>query len=188
MYNIHQSWKDLDAKENEDFYLNWIEKYHNRIMKLQEYAHIPKQVFHQWIYELHDNNISLKNYAWMDYKNIRFELEEWSFEKLKDISIVSEAEFTLSPQRLSISEFKNFPCKKEDMEYRKIYWTWRVPPIILDVNTIKSDIPLHAEIKWSYQLIEWHNRFSYLFIVKNMTNKNRWQLAKTHKVYVMKEV
>lgn len=185
---IHESWNALKHSKKEWEFWNF-EEYYKRIQKIlihEKYPNIPKEVFEQWIYWLHQNEQTLENYAWMNYKNIKFELCKWGFEKLQNVHIIEEYQ-PYFKTRCSYSDFSEFCCNEEDWAYWEKYWTWRIPPIILDIQSLTQAIPKRSEIKWPYQLVEGHSRMWYLHSMNTISRLNKWKIAKEHLVYIMKE-
>ena len=68
--------------------------------------------------------------------------------------------------RGSFSKIDDFCCVDEDIAHWKDFGSWRVPPILLDVMSIKSEIPEWSEISPPFQLVESHSRLGYLHSMK----------------------
>ncbi len=184
MNKVHQSWKDLKPNEYEkDFRF---EEYFERIAKNDNYKYIPKLVFEQWIFGLHQNEYTLNNYAWIDYTKIKFEICEWEFQKFQEVNVIEDFK-PYFLERAKCKDFMQFCCIDDDLSYWKEYGTWRIPPIILDVNSLTTKIPSWCEIMPPFQLIEGHTRLGYLHSMKRISELNKGKLASKHSVYLMVE-
>jgi hypothetical protein len=76
-------------------------------------------------------------------------------------------------------------CTEKDLGYWKTNGTWRVPPIILDVNSV-SIIPAYSKISEAYQLVEGHSRLGYLLALANFCEKTKCRLADNHEIFLMR--
>lgn len=137
---IHISWLELKPNAIEHGNAEWFEYYYSRIKKLEEYGHIPESVFKQWIHPHHGNYNTLSNYAWMNFKEVKFLPSEASFETLKDVYVVEDFRPYVE-SRGSYIDFDKFCCIEKDLQYWKENGTWRVPPIILDNSSLKNNAP-----------------------------------------------
>jgi hypothetical protein len=186
---ISLSW--LELKPNEDKHQNSedFEEYFPRINSKEDYKHIPESVLEQWIHPHNHNWKTLANYAWLDYSKIRFESQEWTFEKLANIHVIKEFEEYVST-RASLSDFKNFLLYKtgEDLAYWKNEGTWKTPPIILDSESLKAPPPTWSEIVKPYQLVEGHTRLGHLHSMKKVSDLGKGKIAETHQIWLMREI
>lgn len=183
---IHSSWNALKPNEDEKYEDCMFEEYFKRISKEDRFKLIPKEVFSQWIYELHQDEHTIKNYAWIDYENIAFELCIWSYHELRKVYIIEDFRGCIADAN-ELTDFSKFSCNPSDLEYWVNYGTWRVPPIIIAWNTITSEIPEWCERQPPYQLVEGHSRFRYLFATQRISELSKSKVASLHKIYLMKE-
>lgn len=184
---IHHSWTLMNPNENEKYEEFKFEEYYERMKKIKKLQHIPKIIFEQWIYYLHYDPNTLKNYAWMNFENIVFELCEWGFDNLSKINVVDEFKEYVN-LRAIYSGFEKFCCTIEDLEYWKKKGTWRIPPIILDINSLTAEIPVWCDLKPPFQLVEGHSRMGYLFSMKRISDLNKGVISSKHKIFLMKEI
>jgi len=186
MEKIHSSWIALKPNEDEKHADYGFEEYYKRILKDERFKHIPKEVFSQGIYELHQDEYTIKNYAWIDYENIAFELCIWSYHELRKVYIIEDFRGCIADEN-ELTDFSEFSCNLADLEYWVKYGTWRVPPIIIAWNTINSEIPVWCERQPPHQLVEGHSRFRYLFAAQRISELKKGKVASLHKIYMMKE-
>ncbi len=64
------------------------EEYYDRITRNEKLKHIHKAIFEQWNYGLHFEESTIRNYAWINYKNVEFNLCEWEFSDLAIVYII----------------------------------------------------------------------------------------------------
>lgn len=174
---ISKSWKELSPfgklMNTEDF-----SDYSKRVDDMGVYRHIPQAVLEQWMYLHHDNEWMVKNYAWMNYTTIKFELQEWTVEQLQSVKAIGVFENSI----IGIEDKFNSVCALEEDE---LFWaqhgTWRVPPIILDTSSVKKKAPANAELREPYQLVEGHSRMRNLLIA----NYQNLFVAKKHRIFFM---
>lgn len=174
---IGKSWKELSSVgegiNKEDFLA-----YLQRISSYGEYMHMPKAVLEQWHFLHHDNEWMIKNYGWIDYTQITFELQGWPLKKLKEVRVIKDFENTLTDVR---SEFNRISALDEDYLHWQEHGTWRVPLIIIDSALALKIAPSWAEIHLPYQLVEGHTRMSNLLIA----DFQKLYLAESHQIYLM---
>lgn len=176
-----ESWKDLIPRRNfNELDINdetKIEHYE----RLKERFGIPLEVIEQWIYPLYYDANSTNNYGWLDYDNIEFSQVELDYSILSKLNVIFEYRNHVFEGAGYIA-YDELPCTVDDKKYWKKESTWRVPPVILDVESLKQlQIPSYAEIQGSYQLIEGHSRLGYLLAAKNCGLLKR----DNHKIYIM---
>jgi hypothetical protein len=161
------------------------EEYYKRILNDNRFKHIPREVFRQWIHELHQDEYTIKNYAWLDYETIDFDLCLWSLNNLSKINVIEnfrDSVFNVT----GLTDYSNFSCIPEDLDYWIQQGTWRVPPIIIDWQSITSEIPNWCEWHPQYQLVEGHSRFRYLNAAREISKLNKGIIASQHSIYLMK--
>lgn len=180
---IDISWLELKPNEIEFGNSEWFEDYYNRIAQKEEYKHIPKSVFEQWIHPHHNNTETLSNYGWINYKRIEFVLTEFSYKVLKNINIIENFQDYVN-LRGSYQDLEEFCCTKIDLHYWQNEGTWREPPIVLDSSNFKY-IPSWSNIKFKYQLVEGHSRLGYLNSMKTIDNLKKCKIKDKHKVWLM---
>lgn len=183
---LNKTWLELKPNEDCDGNQEWFDEYYQRIRLKRDYKHIPKDIFEQWIHPHHKNDETLKNYSWMDFKNIEFIECEWDFEELYNLNIIEDYRdyFVI---RTKLSDFKQFCCNDEDLKYWKEKGTWRIPPIILDVNSLTSNISTDSELVPPFQLVEGHSRLGYLHSMNRISDLNKGKIATKHDIYLMRE-
>ena len=184
MKSIHESWEFMNPNEDEKHFK--FEEYYQRVSENEKLRHIPKAVFEQWIYGLHYDSDTLKNYAWINYENIEFNLCEWDFNDLKKVYVIKNFRDYFK-NRSSYNDFVQFCCVKKDLDFWKTNGTWRIPPIILDVDSLTTKIPKWSDLMSSYQLAEGHSRLGYLHSMKRISNLNNGEMASKHSIYLMSE-
>jgi len=176
---------ELKPNEDRDGNQEWFDEYYPRIELKRDYRHIPKDVFEQWIHPHHKNDETLKNYSWIDYKNIEFIAAEWTFDELSNLYILEDfRDYFLN--RSKLTDFRQFCCNEEDLRYWKEKGTWRTSPIILDINSIISDKPIDCELVPPFQLVEGHSRLGYLHSLQRITGINKGNFALRHSIYLMR--
>jgi hypothetical protein len=161
------SWKDLKPLRNFNHYSEKDETSEECDRRLLELGYeIPYAVIDQWIYPHYYNHNMVNNYGWMDYRKALFLETTLSVDQLRQLYVIED--FRDYVQRRSTSNpYGDFTCSPKDLEHWKTYGTWRVPPIVLDVESI-SGVPSFAEISGPYQLIEGHTRLGYLLSLINV--------------------
>jgi len=115
---ISKSWQELAPLPREP-----LSEYLPRIRLKNKYAHIIDEVFAQWIHHLHDDQQTLKNYAWLDFRYVTLETAIWDIEQLLNLNIIPIYE---QMRKGYDDPFSRLPQSEEP------YWrengTWRVPP------------------------------------------------------------
>ncbi|XLS29204.1 hypothetical protein ACJD0Z_18655 [Flavobacteriaceae bacterium M23B6Z8] len=185
---IHPTWLELKPNENLDGNQECFTDYYTRIHKTKfELGKFPKEIYQQWIHPHHSNDKTLKNYSWINYEFIEFELVFWDFESLNKLYVIEPFQPYVN-LRASLKDIEDFRCIKEDLEYWKTNGTWKIAPIILDVKSVMKECPSWSELKNSFQLVEGHSRLGYLKSMKRIESEGKCKLAKKHKAYLMKQV
>ncbi len=175
------SWKQLKPKRNFNQIDSADESVEECTIRLQTTGYqLPVQVVDQWLYPHYYNHYMVNNYGWLDYTNVVFVEVELSLDILTSIYVIRE--FRNHVHSLSKANvFSGFMCQEVDLEHWKSRLTWRVPPLILDTNSLIA-VPEHAEIGAGFQLVEGHTRLGYLLAMKNATHP----LEETHRVFIMR--
>ena len=184
MKKIHPSWDYMRPNVNEKYEDFRFEEYYQRIVSTTKLNHIPKTIFEQWIYYLHQDYNTLNNYAWINYENVEFTLSEWDLDQLENVNVIEDFK-SYYLDRASYSRLDQFCCTKEDLYNWKEKGTWKTPPIIIDVNTFLKDKPSWSELTPPYQLIEGHTRLGYLNSLKRISSANKGGIAPKHLIYLM---
>jgi len=185
MILIHKTWTDLKPNEDNNGNYEWFEEYYHRIKEKFEYKNLPKDVLEQWIYPLYDNYETLKNYSWLNFRNIVFEPIDWELNQLERLYVIKDFREHVA-LRASYTNFDQFCCRDIDMDFWLKNGTWRIPPIVLDTASLDSEIPKWSEISKEYQLVEGHSRLGYLKSIQNINKFDNVVLAKKHRIYLMK--
>lgn len=148
-------------------------------------AHIPKEVLRQWICPLNRDLNSIRNYAWIDYFNSRFELETFSASFFIDKVSPNSYGQKLVNDLSQLRSYKSFSCVEEDKDYWKDMGTWKIPPIVLDVNSFRghTTIPDYVDYPNDYVLVEGHHRLGHLRAAARIKDPN---LQEYHYAYVLK--
>ena len=176
------SWKSLKPNKNFnhiDVNDECLDNYYTRINKTYN---IPKPVLEQWIYIHYYNGNTVDNYGWLNYENVIFDLVELSLSEIISVNIIAAYQnYVYEGEKYNA--YNDFTCITKDKEHWFLNNTWRVPPIIMDVNSFKGcNIPSHADITGSLQIVEGHTRLGYLL----SANRCGKPVNINHKVYLMK--
>ena len=155
-----ESWKRL--KPNRDF--NQLretdESPVEHHLRLESEFAIPFDVIDQWLYGLYYNVNTTNNYGWIDYSRVSFQCSTLTANQLADVNVIAEYKPYVESRSAS-NAFSDFMCRPEDLQHWQVEKTWRTPPIVIDVTSLKS-IPEHAELNGPLQLVEGHSRLGYL--------------------------
>jgi hypothetical protein len=182
----HPTWKMMRPTKDEKYQDFRFEQYYARINSNDKLKQIPKVVFDQWIYGLHQDPNTLKNYAWLNYENIHFTLCKWSSEKLASVSVIKNFQ-EFYREKASCSDLRQFSCTDENLATWKNDGTWRVPPIIIDIGSLQSPIPKWSDLTAPYQLVEGHTRLGYLNSLIRISTEKQVKLSNDHWIYLMVE-
>ena len=155
------SWKELLPLRDFD---QWSETNETPEQMAERLGHagfsIPLPVIAQWLYPHYYTSETVDNYGWLDYRRISFSTATISVSDVKQLHVIhGYREYVQT--RASSKPYGDFVCKPEDLAYWQSHGTWRVPPIVLDVESLPT-IPSHAEILGPLQLVEGHSRLGYL--------------------------
>ena len=180
---VHDSWLRLKPNEIEGSKESF-DDYYPRILEKQDFSHIPMEVFKQWIHAHHDNYYSLKNYGWLDYEKVRFDLVQCEISAFKDTYVIeSFREYVAS--RAELTDISKFMCTKPDLLSWVADGTWITPPIILDVSSLSTRPPNWSELQPPFQLVEGHSRYGYLKSMMGQAHRNGQKIAAQHSIYLM---
>lgn len=183
MENIsHQTWIDMQPLGEDCREL--FDEYYQRMSANPGLRHIPKEVYEQWIFGLHQDADTLRNYSWLDYRKVSFSVVEWTIKPLIAINVVDEfQDYYLAKSRHQCIE--EFSCLEEDLVFWETHGTWRIPPIVIDISTVKGHIPAWSNLKGPYQLVEGHTRLGYLNSFSKITNPRKFNTGLKHRIYLM---
>jgi hypothetical protein len=177
-----ESWKALKPFRNFNQIRQTDETEQKYFERLQPQYKIPIEVMKQWIYPHYYDRNTVNNYGWLNYTSSAFQLEEFTVEMILQLNIIKDNRQYVE-SRASVEVFEGFCCLPHDLEHWQKYSTWRVPPIVLDVDRLKN-IPAYAELKGHFQLIEGHSRLGYFLAMEK--KKIRTLRERTHQIYVLK--
>ena len=187
MNKIHDSWLKLSNKvSKDDILLESFKEYYSRIKQLGSFSHIPDEVLEQWLYLHHHHNFSKINYGWINYENVQFKTCELETEKLIELNTLDSHDSYKS--LASNTKIKDFCCSKTDKKFWKNNGTWKTPPVVIDVESFKPDIPAWTDIKGKFHLVEGYSRLGYLLAVKAMSEQGEATIAATHNVFLMSRI
>lgn len=185
MKKIHKSWDLLTPRESEKPEYFGFDDYYKRISNDDRFRHIPKLVLEQWIYPHHNNGNTIANYAWINYETTEFIVEEWDYELLQTVNIIDDYVEYVN-LRKSCSDFNQFCCIPEDVEYWRNNGTWKTPPIILNISSFTCTLPGWSDLKPPYQLVEGHSRIGYLHSAKMISEQKKGFIAANHLIFLMR--
>ena len=144
--------------------------------------YIPIEVIKQWLYPLYYNRNSINNYGWINYDNVHYIESTMNYKTLSELYVIKKYQDYVNKISQCMA-YNQFTCTKQDKEYWIKFSTWKVPPIILDVQSIPvTAIPNYADIQGCWQLIEGHSRLGYLYSLQNC----KLLTQNIHKVYILK--
>lgn len=178
----HESWKEMIPNSENRTAEDIFEEYFRNIQLNKRLAHIPKEVFFQWLYPFSDDINSLANYAWIDFYKASFSLEEFDLNTIINHVHPNKKGSETVTIRSRCKDFSDFYCDDDVVEYWMAQGTWRMPPVVLDVLSFPN-IPEWVDYSPPYQLVEGHNRLGYLHANFNMKNN---RLKKRHQIYVLR--
>ncbi len=174
------SWKALIPLRDFNCHRDSDESPCQHYLRLLPRFNIPLEVIEQWIFPHYYNRNTVNNYGWLNYNKIRIEETFMSVLQLATLHIIGSYQ-SFVRTRVSNDPFDGFACAPKDVEHWREKSTWRVPPIVIDVTTLR-DIPLQADINGPFQLVEGHSRLGYLLAMRRaglVTDDS------THRVYRM---
>lgn len=133
-------------------------------LRLRPRFNIPLEVIEQWLYPHYYNRDTVNNYGWLDYDIMGFEETLMSARQLAAMHVIGPYRSYVRTRELN-HPFDGFACSPKDVDLWREKGTWRVPPVVIDVTTIR-DIPPYAELADPLQLVEGHSRFGYLLAMR----------------------
>lgn len=185
MYCTSLSWDILEPKKDDEGNLENFSTYCLRIEPEKNFPNIPIKVFEQWLWAHHDKPESKKNYGWLDFQKIKIYRKSITTSNALNLNILESYKNYVS-SKLNYSCVDDFRVKEEDKKFWKKYGTWRTPPIILDVNSLKDTKPIWSEIIPPYQLVEGHTRLGYLLSLIEIQKKEAKNCSNVkHLVYLI---
>ncbi len=174
------SWKQLKPRINFNCFDENDESISDYCCRIKNIIDVPEEVAEQWLCPLYYNGHTVSNYGWINYQNSIFESATITTEQANNLSVIKEYSSYVQLRRACVP-FEGFACIDRDKEHWAQERTWRVPPIIVDVQSFPSPPP-YADFSWNYQLVEGHTRLGYL---KSMYRTGE-KLRKQHSVYILK--
>ena len=182
---IHSTWLELRPRFESQERREPFEKYHARINSIAHLKEIPMEVLRYWLWEHTYERHNIANYGWIDYRNVVFEHCQWGVNPLCKVTAIKDFRpyFT---NRSSYTDFDQFSCISKDLLHWKEKGTWRIPPVILDVNSIGLPRPTWSELTPPFQLVEGHSRLGYLNSMKTIHDLGKGTIANNHWIYLMK--
>jgi len=183
---INLSWLELKPNKIKGGNDEEFDAYYSRFENNPWYKHIPKCVFEQWIHAHHDNLHTIKNYAWMDFNKISFEITFLKNNDLSQLYIIDD-HIALVEDLCKSETFSDLELFEDDLHQWQEQGTWKTPPIVLDINTLPK-IPKYSDISINheYQLVEGHTRYGYLLSLLKMSQKEGLNISDQHEVFLMK--
>jgi hypothetical protein len=156
--------------------------YYQRIQENRRLKHIPVEVLLHWIYDQYDFQVTIKNYAWLDFYEMEFEKVSWPTKNFVGIEILKfYREYVRD--KSAIEKIEDFPYDE--------YWikngTWIIPPIVLDVSTLKNNVPHSSKIMGPFQYVDGHTRLGYLRALINISKTEETNLADSHWIFLMQQ-
>lgn len=161
----------------------YFDNYYQRIQENERLKHIPVEVLQHWIYDQHDFQVTIKNYAWLDFYEMKFEKVKWPTENFKGVRLLTDTYRRYVNEKYQLMSIKDFQYE----EFWKNSGTWFVPPIVLDVNTLKSNVPQSSKIKGPFQYVDGHTRLGYLRALIKISKTEKTNLADSHWIFLMSQ-
>lgn len=181
---ISKQWEFLKPEIADGIVVEEFDVYYYRITESGRFSHIPQDVFKQWIHENYLSEISTNNYGWLNYEVVKFELVNMLVEEILKIKVVKSLRDSIINDR-RITRIEEINCNKADMDFWISKGTWRVPPIVINVDSLKSKIPKGCELNQPLQLVEGYSRLRNFHSIYKLKESNQINLAKNHLVYLM---
>lgn len=173
------SWKTLKPLKNFNQLKDTDESERQCYERLSDRFNIPFDVISQWIYPHYFNRHTVNNYGWIDYSNCHFHEVNLEVSILTNLHVIKDFQPYVT-SRESAKPFDDFCCMSQDKAHWESRGTWRIPPIVLDVDSLMG-IPSYSEIRGPFQLIEGHSRLGYFLALKRAGILS----VTEHKVYLL---
>ncbi len=175
-----ESWKSLIPLKDFNEPVKSKKSPQDMFYRTQPDFNIPLEVIEQWLYPLYQDLNTTLNYGWIDYRNSIFEITEFCSESILNLAVIQNYKNYVSG-RSGVDDIYGYISDPADKTSWEKDQTWRVPPIVIDVNSFDK-IPKHADIKSPFQLIEGHSRLAYF---TSLVRQGFIQRDK-HKIYLLK--
>ncbi|MFZ2398294.1 MAG: hypothetical protein WAW31_06470 [Smithella sp.] len=174
------SWKAMKPHRNFNEFKVTDESAQGCYERLKNSFDIPFDVIDQWLFPHYFNSNSVNNYGWIDYSKCIFDKVLLNIGSLVSLNVIEKYKAYVQ-MRESSQPFKEFMCIPKDIEHWKVQCTWRVPPIVIDVQSFHN-IPVYSEITGHLQLVEGHSRLGYLLAMHRSGILNK----ESHEVYILR--
>jgi hypothetical protein len=131
---------------------------------------VPVAVAEQWLFCHYYNRSTIDNYGWINYEKAMFVSETITTAQAIKLRVIKEYS-TYVNSRMYCKPFEDFMCIPEDKECWIREGTWRVPPVIVDVQSFNNyNPPPYADFSGILQLVEGHARLGYLLSMQHHGN------------------
>lgn len=150
------------------------------VARLKPKYEIPLEVAEQWLYIHYENPHTIRNYAWIDFGKLKFVRVGLGETAILHLNVI-DAYQDFVRERSENRDYDDFVCVPRDVDFWRAESTWRVPPIVLDVESLPSTPPVTADIRGPYQLIEGHSRLGNFLALKAAGKLTR----RKHTVYLL---
>lgn len=165
MTTSSKSWRALRPRKNFNCPDSNDETESEYVARLKPKYDIPLEVAEQWLYIHYENSHTIQNYSWMDFNKLRFVRAELDEKTIFQLNVIDEYQDLVS-ERSENRDYDDFVCIPKDVDFWRVKSTWRVPPIVLDVESLPSLPPVTADIRGPYQLVEGHCRLGNFLALK----------------------
>ncbi len=179
-FRTSESWKLLIPQRNFNQLTDADEFITEYCKRVDDIIHVPIAVADQWLYCHYYNADTVDNYGWINYEQSIFELGMMGTEDIVNLNVIDAYQHYVLEKR-EADPFDSFSCISMDMQNWIQEGTWRVPPIVIDVQSF-PELPAQADIKGPFQLVEGHTRLGYLLSLYR-TGKH---LKHKHEVYILR--
>ena len=156
-----QSWKDLKPHLKLDRLDPLDETQEAYRIRLADAGFVvPRLVLDQWLYPHYFNRNTVNNYGWLDYTRVSWLETRLTVDELTSLHVISEYRHWVE-SRARLRAYDEFTCTPHDLEHWKRFGTWRIPPVVLDVSSLRES-QSYAELGVRWHLVEGHTRLGYL--------------------------
>lgn len=185
--NQHDSWKHFTPNQYESDWINMdgFNEYCKRINK--EIGEFPEGVLKQSFYKLYNFSGFVEEFSCIDYYKVKFELATFSVNDIMKIMPPKYSHLYLQGRIESLRKINgeirksSYGHLKELINHWYEYGTWVVPIVVM-----KSSEFDEADYHLPYQLVEGHNRLSWVQYFAN--NESDFKLSDQHKIWLMKKI